>query len=73
MQGADFTDTQLHSDQLSAIDNFDDDAAALTKTATEHSRMSARVYHKIQEVARTTVDLNAEASNSQATIAEARA
>ena len=73
MQGADCRDTQLRSDQLSTIGNFDDDAAALAKIVTEHSRMSARFYHKIQEVAPTTVDLNAEALNSQATIVGARA
>jgi len=45
----------------------------LLKTAIEHSRLSARAYHKIQRVARTIADLNAEATISRATIAEALA
>jgi magnesium chelatase family protein len=43
------------------------------KTAVEQSHLSARAYHKIQRVARTIADLNAEAIISRATIAEALA
>jgi magnesium chelatase family protein len=73
MQGADCANAQLQPDQLSEIVNFDDDAATLLKTAIEHSRLSARAYHKIQRVAHTIADLNAEATISRTTIAEALA
>ena len=73
IQLLDFANAQLQPDRLSGIDNFDDDAATLNKTAIEHSRLFARANHEIQQVARTIADLNAESSNSQTTIAEARA
>ncbi|MGA1021519.1 MAG: YifB family Mg chelatase-like AAA ATPase [Candidatus Puniceispirillaceae bacterium] len=73
IQGADCANARLQPDQLAEIINFDDDAALLLKTAIEHSRLSARAYHKIQRVARTIADLNAEATISRATIAEALA
>ena len=70
MQGTDCANARLQPDQLSEIVNFDDDAATLLKTAIEHSRLSARAYHKIQRVARTIADLNAEATISLTTIVE---
>ena len=73
MQDADCENAQLQPDQLFEIVNFDDDAAALLKKEIEHSRLSARAYHKIQRVARTIADVNAEATISQTTIAEALA
>ena len=73
IQGADCANARLQPDQLAEIINFDDHAALLLKTTIEHSRLSARAYHKIQRVARTIADLNAEATISRATIAEALA
>ena len=64
---------RLQPDQLADIINFDENAALLLKTAVEQSHLSARAYHKIQRVARTIADLNAEALISRATIAEALA
>ncbi len=72
-QGADCVNARLQPDQLADIINFDEDAALLLKTAVEQSHLSARAYHKIQRVARTIADLNAEAIISRATIAEALA
>ena len=72
-QGADCVNARLQPDQLADIINFDEDAALLLKTAVEQSHLSARAYHKIQWVARTIADLNAEAIISRATIAEALA
>ena len=64
---------QLQSGQLFKIVNFDGYAARLLKTAIEHSRLFARTYHKIQRVARTVADRNAEATISWTTISEALA
>jgi magnesium chelatase family protein len=72
-QGANCVNARLQPDQLADIINFDEDAALLLKTAVEQSHLSARAYHKIQRVARTIADLNAEAIISRATIAEALA
>ena len=51
----------------------DDNATLLLQTAIEQSQLSARAYHQVQRVARSTSDLKAEPTISPATIAEALA
>ena len=73
MQGADSANAQLQLGQLFEIVNFDGDAARLLKTEIAHLRLFARSYHKIQGVAYTVADLNAEATISWTIITEALA
>ena len=51
----------------------DDDATLLLQTAIEQSRLSARSSHKVQLVARSAAELEAEATTGRVTIAEALA
>ena len=73
MESANCANAQLQSNQLSEIVNFDYYDATLLKTAIEHSCVSDRANHKIQELALTIADLNAESTISRTTIAEALA
>jgi magnesium chelatase family protein len=69
-QAADRASARLQLDQLAEVMICDDDAILLLQTAIVQSRLSARVYHKVQRVARSIADLKAESTVSRATIAE---
>ena len=72
-QAADYANARLQPDQLAEVMICDDDATLFLQTAIEHSRLSARAYHKVQRVARSIADLKAEVTISRPKIAEATA
>ena len=74
MQGADCENAKLQPDQQTEIIRLDYDIATFLRTEFEHSRLSARAYHKIQRgPPRTIANLNADVTISRPTIGEALA
>lgn len=70
-QAANFANARLQPGQLAEMMICDDEATLLLQIAIEQSRLSANSSHKVQRVARFTAELEAEATTSRATIAEA--
>jgi predicted ATPase with chaperone activity len=72
-QAADCANARLQPGQMAEMMICDDDATLLLQTAIEQSRLSARAFLKVQRLARSTAELEAQATTNRATIAEALA